>query len=124
MFNRHGQRLSIQPKFAKALAQFRARIPLELVGLRSLEAPPQHRARHADYFGLCVRTFSLLGSEGWLENFFRQELGPEFVDDNQVYIAPSIPQDRSAEVWATLQRRNAHVGSPFYEGLIAKEAIS
>lgn len=124
MFNRHGRRLSIQQEFAEALAQLRDNAPFEWLDCEALER--RHSVGRGTLIVLdCVSEhFTYSVRRGWLEKFFRQELGPEFVDDNQVYTPPSIPQGRSAEAWATLQRRNAQVRCPFYEGLVAKEASS
>jgi len=124
MFNRHGQRLSIQPEFAKALAQLRARIPLEWLDCEALER------RHSIGRGTLIildwvsEHLPYSTRRQWLETFVRQELGPEFVDDDQIYTCPSFPQQKSAEAWRTLQERNTLAGCPFYEGLVAKEASS
>jgi len=129
MFNRQGKPLSIEAEFTLALCELQ-KSPFEWLDCECLE-----RRHNIGRGTLIVLDTPQAGSfkerRGWLEQFFKPELGPELMQcqNQKVYLPPQIEEADAPAAWQILQKRNEQMGctktaNHFYEGLVAKRADS
>lgn len=150
MFNRHGERLTIEREFAPAIEQLRQGFrPIEWIDCEALER------RHGigkgtlvvlDYLAEPRLAYHRLDnglevSRPVLSNYAdrRQLLGfvaafgkqvplwktlNQRMPDNSVFITMTYRADGAAQLWDLLQQCNAALGCEFYEGVVAKRADS
>ncbi len=122
MFNRHGQRLSIEDEFAPALDCLRR---LDLAPWLDCEALER---RHGIGRGclivldIPVPTLTYTQRRHIVERVRRLDC-EDFMEPG-IYCPPSFEQQYATDVWEKLQLRNQRLGADFYEGLVAKRTDS
>lgn len=131
MFNRHGERLSIEAEFATATQLLREHFsPYEWLDCEALER------RHGLGRGSLIILDIVLPVKTYSERFeiIRDTLtsthcigsGVTKPADNGVYRLPHVENHGPLPMtlWEELQAANKMLGVPFYEGLVAKRADS
>lgn len=123
MFNRHGERLTIDEEFTEALSVLHD-TPFEWVDCEALER------RHAIGKGSLI-VLDIVQQHGtyterraWMEKHFMVDVDPMLMRNGRVYLAPYSDMEHAANIWGILKRRNEILGVEFYEGVVMKRADS
>ena len=127
MFNRHGQRLTIEGEFKPALEQLRGTLDAEAFQWADCEAlERRHNIGRGSLIVLDVipeashRAAAYLERRRWLEAVLEMPTLSVPPEDNQVALVPS--DYASDALWMFTRRANVTLGCAFYEGVVAKRA--
>ena len=121
MFNRHGERLTIESEFKDALAMLKDSPVAEWFDMEGLNR------RHNLCRGLLVILDAILPEtyqkrRAILEGRYG-DLQP-FAPCQTICLVASSPASEADTLWETLKKANTNLGVEFYEGLVAKKADS
>lgn len=133
MFNRRGQRLSIAHDFGRALDQLQTVSQGCDIAWWDCEAlERRHKIGQGwlivlDYVPLDTQPTYQERRKVLLERFnllVVARLEAEPLDAGEVYFLPALAEDQALDLWRQLQNINGRLGIEFFEGLVAKLAIS
>jgi len=130
MFNRHGQRLSIEKEFTVALELLCVTLDAEAFKWADCEAlERRHNLGRGSLIVFDVipekpcRETPWIERRSWIERAFpileQDKLAP-----NKVYLPSNFAEDKTDAIWWALQETNRQIGCDLYEGLVAKRADS
>lgn len=129
MFNRHGGRLSIAGEFRSVLGQLgEISRKTDFIWFDCEALERRHDLGRGslivlDYVPLQTQS-NFTQRKANLHQWIERELLTGFIDRDRLYVLPEFGDSKALEVWSILQEQNAHLGVPFWEGMVAKRADS
>jgi len=130
MFNRRGERLSIESEFAQALGLLRCTLSAEAFEWADCEALER---RHGIGRGTLIVLDVIPKDAKWTYEERRSWITPAVLPvlypsckphDDALFQSARFDSKLAADYWRLLPTYNQHFGCPFYEGLVAKRADS
>ena len=127
MWNRRGERLSIKKQFEPALARLCSTLNAEAFEWADCEALER---RHGIGRGSLIVLDAIPSRphaatpyserRRWLEAVLATPIPPASFEPDSIYLVPSYPAEKTAELWEFLKECNCGARCDFYEGVVMK----